>query len=265
MDVKAYLLELGYSEEDATTLSSDTKMAKAITTAAQKYEEANTLAQQTTQQKTELEKWWKETAQPAILNADGGSAAAKAEAARYKTYIADLKEKGYPVPDDWTKDPVTPAPAPTPAAAPTYLDPQKAAMEMAQATARLHDLSVEYQELYGAPLANTYGLLEEARNQNKPLTDYVRSKFNFDQKRTELNAKKESDRVAAITRDIEQKLEAKYAERANPNLAPAVVSRAVQVAEANKEHADSWKTKVGRTEAKRDRLSTFRNVVTKIA
>lgn len=259
MDVKSYLIELGYSEEDANTFASDEKMSKAITKAVDTYEEAQKLHTTTKQQKDELDKWWKETAQPAILNADSGGAAAKAEAAQYKTYIKSLKEQGYPVPDEWMKDGAPVTPATPPPAAPTF-DPQKSAYEMAQATARLYDLGEEYRELYGTSLPGAASLLDEARGANKPLTDYVRSKFNFDQKRTELAAKKEADRVAAITKDITEKLEAKYAERANPNLAPAVVSRAAQVAEANKDHADSWKTKQGRTEAKKDRLIQFRNV-----
>jgi hypothetical protein len=259
VDVKSYLIELGYTDEDATTFASDEKMSKAITKAVETYEEAQKIQTTTATQKAELDKWWKETAQPAILNADSGGAAAKAEAARYKTYISSLKDQGYPVPDEWTKEGATTVTPAAPPALPAF-DPQKSAYEMAQATARLYDLGEEYRDLYGTSLPGAASLRDEARGQNKPLTEYVRSKFNFDQKRAEISAKKEADRVASITKDITEKLEAKYAERSNPNLAPAVISRAAQVAEANKDHADSWKTKIGRTEAKKDRLIQFRNV-----
>jgi hypothetical protein len=266
MDAKAYLIELGYSAEDATTLASDTKTVKAIEAAANQFEsgkkaqEAAELARTETQtQKNELDKWWKETAQPAILNADGGTAAARAEAARYKEYIKTLKERGYPELDEMLKE-TTVTPTVTPNNAPQF-DAQKAAVEMAQATARLYDLGSEYQELYGSPLPGAYNLLEEARTNGKPLTDYVRNKFNFDAKRTEISTKKESDRVAAITKDITERLEADYAKKANPMLAPAITSRAAAVVEAAGENKDSWKTKQGRNEAKKDRLLQFRNVL----
>lgn len=269
MDAQQYLVELGYTAEEAATQLTDARFKKSIETAIQAREEGIAAREQAAKDKAELDKWWKETAQPSLLNGDGNAAAAKAEAARLKTFMQTFVDQGYPVPDEIKSalkgtEPVTTT-TPATATTPAHLDPQKAAMEMAQATARLHDLSVEYQELYGTPLSNTYGLLEEARSQNKPLTDYVRSKFNFDGKRSEIAEKKINDRIAAAVKEKEEQLAAKFAERANPNLAPAVVSRAVQVAEANKEHADSWKTKVGRNEAKRDRLLSFRNVDTKIA
>lgn len=266
MDVKSYLIELGYSDEDAATLAGDSKMAKAFEASAKRYEEAQRVQQETAQQKSELDKWWKETAQPAILNADGGSAAARAEAAQYKTYIQSLKDQGYPVPEDWLKggqQPVTPNPTVTPAQ-PT-VDTNKFALDMARSTAMLHDLSVEYQDLYGTPLSGTAALLDEARQANKPLTDYVRSKFNFDGKRSERAEAKINERIASAVKEAEEKAAAKAAEFRNPLLAPAVTSRAAQVLEANKDHKDSWRTKQGRQEAKASRLVQFRNIAVKTA
>jgi hypothetical protein len=265
MDVKAYLIELGYSDEDATTFAADPKMAKAFEASAKRYEEAQNLHQQTTQQKNELDKWWKETAQPAILNADGGSAAAKAEAAQYKTYIQSLKDQGYPVPEEWLKggQPVNPTPAPTPAS--STFDPKKVARDFAVSTTMLHDLGEEYRELYGEPLRNTTALLEEAQQANKPLTEYVRAKFNFEGKRAERAEAKINERIQAAVKEAEERERAKAAERSNPLLAPAVTSRAAQVLEANKDNKDSWKTKQGRQEAKASRLVQFRNIAAKTA
>lgn len=266
MDIKSYLLELGYTDSEAVEMAADPKTQKALNGAVNRYEEgtrakseAESMRQQTTQQKQELDKWWKDTAQPAILAADGGGAQAKAEAAQYKAYITDLKEKGYPVPDNWVSNP-TPAVVAQTMTTPAY-DPQKAAMEFANATTLMFDLDSEYQTLFGERLPNANGLLREAQQNGKPLTDYVRSKFNFDSKKQEMNTKRETDRVERITKDITEKLEAKYAERSNPNLAPAVVSKAAQVVERQGEHAESWRTKKTRHEAKKDRLIEFRNVL----
>jgi hypothetical protein len=267
MDVKSYMIELGYSEEDATTYANDPKLAKIVTAAASRYEEGNqakTAAEQAAaeaaQKSADLAKWWKDTAQPAILNADGGTATARAEAAKYQAYIKSLKESGYPVPDEMLATTKAP-PAVVPPAHQDNFDPRQAAIDMARQTAMVADLDSEYRELFGSSIpGGLSGMLEESLAAGKSLRDHVRAKFNFDGKRQELAAKKETDRVAAITKDLTEKLEAKYASRSNPNLAPAVIAKGVAVAEANKDHADSWKTRDGRREAKIDRLDRFKGL-----
>ncbi len=267
MDVKAYLLELGYSEEDAATYANDPKLAKVVTASATRYEEGNSAktaaeaaAAEAARKSKELADWWTSTAQPAILAADSGTASARAEAARYQAYIKSLKDSGYDIPADMLAATVTPVV--TPAVIPTNnFDPRAAAIDMARQTALVSDLDNEYRELFGSSVPGGLSpLLDESLAAGKPLRDYVRSKFNFDGKRQEIAAKKETERVAAITKDITDKMEAKYASRSNPNLAPAVVTKAAAVAEANKDNADSWKTRDGRREAKIERLDRFKGL-----
>lgn len=266
MDVVSYLKELGYSDADAQTMAADEKISKPIASALSARDEGFAARTQAEAQKAELNKWWKETAQPAILNADGGSASAKAEAARLKAYMQTFVDQGYPVSDEIksalkgdTVNPVTPSNP----AAPNF-DPKKFQEDFSNDTARamtkIYDLAEEYRELYGERLPNASGLFEEARTSNRPLTDYVRSKFNFDGKRAEIGEKKIQDRITAAVQQAESKAAAKAAEYRNPNLAPAISSRAAQVREQFKDKADSWKTKQGRTEAKAERLIEFRNV-----
>ena len=267
MDVKSYLLELGYSQEDATTLAADEKMSKAITAAASRYEEGNqakTAAEQSAaeaaQKSADLAKWWKDTAQPAILNADSGTALAVAKYAKATAYIKSLADSGYPVPPEMLEATVTP-PVVVPPVHQNNFDPRQTAIDMARQTAMVADLDSEYRELFGSSIpGGLSGMLDESLAAGKPLRDHVRAKFNFDGKRQELAAKKETDRVAAITKDLTEKLEAKYASRSNPNLAPAVIAKGVAVAEANKDHADSWKTRDGRREAKIERLDKFKGL-----
>lgn len=271
MTPQEYLLELGYTAEDATTLLADEKFAKPITAALGRYEEASTLSKQAQEQKQALDKWWKEEAQPALLNADGGSAAAKAEAARYRTYMQEFVDKGYPVSDEIKnslKGTVTPV-NPTPANPVPQFDPQKfqsqIGNETADAMVHLYDLGEEYRELYGGRMPNSAALLAEARQANKPLTEYVRTKFNFEGKRTEIADKKIQDRIAAAQKETEERVRAEEAAKRNPNLAPAITSRSAEIKAALGDKKDSWKTKVGRNEAKADRLVQFRQVASKIA
>lgn len=256
IDIKKYLLDIGYDEADATTFSADPKMAKAFEAAAKQYEDGTSAKAAADKQSKELNEWWTRDAQPAILAADGGGAAAKAEAARYKAYVLDLKEKGYPVPEEWVKEGASTVPPVV--TAPTSIDPQKFAMDTAESMTMLYDLGTEYQDLYGTPLPNAHGLLQEAKAARTNLRDHVRSKFNFDGKRSERAEAKITERVEAARKEEREKFAAEAAKHNNPLLAPAVTSRAAAIVEAQGDNKDSWKTKQGRNEAKRDRLEQFR-------
>jgi len=270
--VQEYLAQLGYSPEDAATLAADEKVSKPIAQALSRYDEGQQALTQAQQQKQELDKWWKETAQPAILNADGGSAAAKAEAARLKAYMQTFVDQGYPVSEEIKsalkgEQPVTTTTSQT--TQQSSFDPDKYQRNIANDTAfnmaRVYDLGEEYKELFGSRMPNVEGLLDEARQQNKPLREYVASKFNFEGKRQEIAEKKIQDRIAAAVAEKEAVFNAKLAERQNPLLAPAVTSKAALVREQFKDKGELWKTKAGRAEAKQERVLQFRNEVAKTA
>lgn len=262
MDVKEYLVSIGYSNEDATTFASDTKMAKAFEASAKQYEEGVSAKTAAEKQTKELNEWWKNEAQPSLLSADSNGAQAKADAARYRTYLEDMKAKGYPVDESFlgTKQVEKKVEQNQP-----NFDPKQFAYETADATALLYDLGNEYQDLYGTPLPNAHGLLQEAKASRISLRDHVRTKFNFDGKRTERTEAKVNERIEAARKEEREKAAAESAKHNNPLLAPAITSRAAAAVEAAGDHADSWKTKQGRNEAKRDRLLQFRNVATKVA
>jgi hypothetical protein len=262
MDIKKYLLDIGYDEADATTLSADPKMAKAFEASARQYEEGRTAKADAEKQSKELNEWWTRDAQPAILAADGGGAAAKAEAARYKAYVLDLKEKGYPVPEEWVKEGSTVPPVVTAPA--NNFDPKEFAMGQAEAMTMLYDLGTEYQDLYGAPLPNAHGLLQEAKAARSNLRDHVRSKFNFDGKRQERSEAKINERIEAARKDERDKAMADAAKNNHPFLSAPVTSRAAAVVEAQGDNKDSWKTKQGRNEARIARRAEFRPFGAKI-
>lgn len=257
MTLTEFITSTGVSAEDAATFAADAKMSKIFEASMKRYDEGTIAQTAAAQQKKELDEWWTRDAQPAILAADGGGAAAKAEAAQYRTYIKDLKDKGYPVPEEWVKEGSTVIPPVVAAPANTF-NPQEFAMGQADAMTMLYDLGTEYQDLYGAPLPNAHGLLQEAKAARSNLRDHVRSKFNFDGKRSERAEAKITERINAAVKERETQLAAEAAKHNNPLLAPAVTSRAAQVVEMQGDNKDSWKTKQGRNEAKRDRLDQFR-------
>lgn len=255
MTLAEFIQSTGVSAEDANTFASDAKMSKIFEASQRQYEAGVSAKADADKATADLNKWWKDEAQPAILSADNGGAQSKADAARYRTYLEDMKAKGYPVNDEWLGVAPKTDPAPAPA---NNFNPQEFAMGQAEAMTMLYDLGTEYAELYGSPLPNAHGLLQEAKAARSNLRDHVRSKFNFDGKRQERSEFKITERINAAVKERETQLAAEAAKRNNPLLAPAVISKAASVVEAQGDNKDSWKTKQGRNEAKRDRLEQFR-------
>lgn len=256
MTLTEFITSTGVSAEDAATFAADAKMSKIFEASMKQYEAGITAKADADKQRGELDKWWKDEAQPALLNADSGGAQAKADAARYRTYLEDMKAKGYPVDDEWLgkpKEEKKPVSEPT-----NNFNPQEFAIGQAEAMTMLYDLGTEYQDLYGSPLPNAHGLLQEAKAARSNLRDHVRAKFNFDGKRSERAEAKITERINAAVKERETQLAAEAAKHNNPLLAPAVTSRAAAIVEAAGDNKDSWKTKQGRNEAKRDRLEQFR-------
>ena len=62
-----------------------------------------------------------------------------------------------------------------------------ATTQAARLDAVIHDLSVEYQELFGKPLRNAAGLIDEALASGKTLRQFTEEKFDFGKKRQEVS------------------------------------------------------------------------------
>lgn len=64
--------------------------------------------------------------------------------------------------------------------------------------ATFHDLNVKHQELFGKPLTNAAGLLQEATTAGKSLSEYVATKFKFSEREAALAEERTKAREAEI-------------------------------------------------------------------
>lgn len=272
MDIKKYLLEQGYSEDEATTLAGDQKMAKAIGAALTRHEEAtraqaaaDKALQDARAEREQLNQFWTGEALPKLTAADTKLAKAEAERARYATYLKSLKDAGYDVPDDLVAAaPPTPAKNQSDPGQPgNYLtreDFQKELMGFAPSMITLGQVSNEYSDLVGGPYLTMESDFEEARKANKPFSAFVREKYDFQGKRAAREQKKLQDtidaKVAEQLKTKEAELAAKYG--SNGEMRVQVPSKFDSM--RTNEHKDSWKTHAGRDQAKKDRLSRFANI-----
>ena len=270
MDVKTFLLEQGLTEEEVKGM--DTKTAKVLATALGRYEEGSTAlatAQEESKKaadaKKEAEEFWDQKVTPALAGVDKRIATASSETARYKAYLASLKEQGYDVPDDLIaapkKEGVDPARDPESGKWVTPDQLGKEIRSVAPTMVSLVALSNEYQDLYGSPYVTADADWEEAQKSRKPFREFVRDKYKFAAKKSEreqAKLQKDKDDYAA---DKVKAAQAQWAERhgENPELRSPMASKFDKI-EKMAERKDSWKTSTARDAARKDRLVKFSNL-----
>ena len=274
MDVKAYLLQQGLSEEETNTLAGNEKYRTVLEASAKQFEEAKAARAAADQaladaqkNKTDLENFWKNEATPKLLQADQTIAQTRAEKARLAAYLQSLAEQGYDIPKEYLDTPATP---PNPAGTPsnggpangqyfTREDAKKEFESTAENLTLIQDLNNEYFQLFGSFPTSLNADLKEARTQNKGLRDFVRAKYNFDGKRSEIEAKKAADREAAIRKEERDKVLAEEAaKRHDPETRVQLPSN--YDALRSGPNKDTWKTEAGRKQAKEARLRQFANI-----
>lgn len=269
-DLKAFLMEQGLTAEEIAGMSE--KHQKVFAAALGRFEEGSSALKKSSAEleaaraeRTEANTFYEEKVVPALANVDKRVAVAESEKARYAAYLKSLKDQGYDVPDNLLTAPAKPGADPVrdPETG-KYVTPEQMGNEfrsVAPTMVSLIALSNEYQDLYGAPYVSADADWEEAQKARKPLREFVREKYKFADKRLERDKAKEESRISAMvderSKAKEAELVAKYG--SNPDLRSPVASKFDKI-EKIAEHKDSWKTRAGREDARKDRLARFANV-----
>lgn len=267
MDPRAYLTELGYSNDDIAAMLADDKQAKLIAATAKTYGEAKTLRQQAEAEKAETASFWEQKTQELqgsvqrLTAAEKRAAQAEAAAAQRTAYLKSLKDQGYDVPDEYIGG-ASANPNPEPPKYLTREDFEKGVRATAPDLVSLTALSNEYRSLFG----NDYVAIEDdfkaAQAAGKPLREYARSKYNFEGKRTELAAAADQKRIDEIVAERmktrEAELAAKYG--SNPELRSPLPSKFDRLSKSEGFKNDSWKSQEGRDANRQSRLKRFENI-----
>lgn len=228
MDIKEFLTEQGLTAEEITAVVGNEKQAKAMTAALEKFtagSEALTSAQAA---KKEAEDYWtsKTTELQNGVNrltaAEKRAAKAEAEAAQRTAYLKSLKAQGYDVPDEVVGEvtpPVTTTTVPDPSKFLTRDDWEQQSRKIAPDLVTLTSLSNEYQYLTGQPYVDINTDFEEARKNGKPLTEFVRAKYDFAGKRKQKDDAAAEERFQARHKELLAAEEKKWQEAhgSNPN------------------------------------------------
>jgi hypothetical protein len=270
-DIRIYLAEQGLTAEEIAAIVGNDKTMKAMTAALGKYDDgvnlstkAHTDLEAANAAKTEAENFWEQKVTPALAGVDRRVATANSEAARYKAYLQSLKDQGYDVPADLLTAPVATTTTTSTSATGGFTreDFNKEMQGTGLTLVTLNGLSNEYFDLFGAPYLTGEQDFADAQKARKSMREFVKEKYKFEDKRKEKQAAAEKTRIDAIVADQvktkEAELQAKYGSNSETRIPMA--SKFDKIEKDRAANKDSWKSNVGRKEARENRLKKFENV-----
>jgi hypothetical protein len=276
MTIQEFLTSQGLSTDEITAITGNPAQAKAMTAALSQFEagQAATAAAQAQQKETETY-WASKTTDLATIETKqkelrDRAAAAEARLAARTGWLQSLKAGGYDIPDEiiGAGAPVNPVGV-TPTEAPRTDNGQfmtrdewdKRARSIAPDLVTLTALSNEYQYLNGKPYTDINADFAEASKQGKPLTEFVRAKYDFQGKHAAKEAAaQESSYQERYAKDLAAE-RSKWAQEhgPNPNTRIPLPSSFDKLASQPGFDSKSWANAETRKANRQARLEKFSN------
>lgn len=268
MDVKQYLISThGLSAEEAAVIADNPKYASIYEKAAKEAEDGKTAFLKAQETKTALEQWNQNTVIPYVQKADNEIAKIKAEKAAMSAHMAELKARGYEIPDAYLSE-ATPSATKVETVATAGKDYDDLIQKGQLAQMELIDLANEAFDLTGKRIRvnDEYKQFANEARPGENLRSYVTRKYDLENIRTA----KENERKTAYEKGIADnavaaaKAEWAKSNGSNPETRVPQNSRFAQVLESRKGDGNSdkdgrplWQTQAGRQEASQRRLEKY--------
>jgi hypothetical protein len=273
MDVKQYLISThGLSEDEAKVIADNPKYASIYEKAAKEAEDGKTAFLKAQETKTALEQWNQNTVIPYVQKADNEIAKIKAEKAAMAAHMAELKARGYEIPDAYLADtPPTPGnnvpPAPSPGK-----DYDDLIQKGQLAQMELIDLANEAYDLTGKRVSvnSEYREFSKEARPGETLRSYVTRKYDLENIRSTRSKEAEQKKLDdyAAVKVAAEKAEWAKSHGTNGETRIPQNSRFDKVVESRKADGNAdkdgrplWQTQAGREEARKNRLDKYAGLV----
>ena len=260
MTIEEVLAAEGYTPEEQTALLGNPKNKGLLTKILQQSEEGTTALLKAQELETNIRKFNDETVIPYGAKKDQEAAAARAEAAKYQTYLKSLKDAGYDIPDAYLS--VAPEKVEPAKVEPKYvqaadLDSQgKAYMSLLSLSERARDLLG-----HGLDIESEYEDFGKNKRPNENLRAYVDRKYDLTAKATERDNKKKSDYEEKLRKEGEERYQKANPRSANDGIATPRASKFDRFQKLPDDVRDNHKTLAGREKATQARLEKYRDIL----
>ena len=260
MTIEEVLAAEGYTAEEQTALLGNPKNKGLLTKILQQSEEGTTALLKAQELETNIRKFNDETVIPYGAKKDQEAAAARAEAAKYQTYLKSLKEAGYDIPDAYLS--VAPEKVEVKPAEPRYVKPEdldnqgKAYMSLLSMSEKARDLLG-----HGLDIESEYEDFGKNKRPNENLRAYVDRKYDLTAKATERENKKKADYEEKLRKEGEERYQKTNPRSANDDLQVARASKFDRFEKLPDDVRDNHKTLAGREKATQARLEKYRDIL----
>ena len=260
MTIEEVLAAEGYTAEEQTALLGNPKNKGLLTKILQQSEEGTTALLKAQELETNIRKFNDETVIPYGAKKDQEAAAARAEAAKYQTYLKSLKEAGYDIPDAYLS--VAPEKVEVMPAEPRYVKPEdldnqgKAYMSLLSMSEKARDLLG-----HGLDIEQEYEDFGKNKRPNENLRAYVDRKYDLTAKATERDNKKKFDYEEKLRKEGEERYQKANPRSANDDLQVARASKFDRFQKLPDDVRDNHKTLAGREKATQNRLEKYHDLL----
>lgn len=261
MTIDEVLAAEGYTAEESKALTDNPKNKALLSKILQQSEEGKTALLKAQELEQNIRKFNDETVIPYGAKKDQEAAAARAEAAKYQTYLKSLKDAGYDIPEAYLAA-APPENAQPPKNEPKYvqaedLDKQgKAYMSLLSMSEKARDLLG-----HGLDIEAEYEDFGKNRRPNENLRAYVDRKYDLTAKETARKDKEKADYEEKLRKEGEERYQKAHPRTANEELRTPQASKFDRFQKLPDDRKDLHKTLAGREQATQNRLEKYAHVL----
>lgn len=273
MNVKDYLISTqGLSEDEAKVIADNPKYAGVYEKLAKEAEDGKTAYLKAQETKTALEQWNQNTVIPYVQKADNEIAKIKAEKAAMSAHMAELKARGYEIPDAYLSESAATTAATTTTTSAAVKDYDDLIQKGQLAQMELIDLANEAYDLTGKRVSvnSEYREFSKEARPGETLRSYVTRKYDLENIRSTRAAEAEQKKLDTYAETKLSAAKAEWAKSHGTNGETRIPqnSRFDKVVEARKGDGNAdkdgrplWQTQEGREQARKNRLEKYSQVM----
>lgn len=259
MTIEEVLNAEGYTDEEAKGLIENPKHKGLLTKILQKSEEGTTALLKAQELEQNIRKFNDETVIPYGAKKDAEAAAARAEAAKYQTYLKSLKDSGYDIPEAYLNA------APPANAEPAKVEPKYVKAEdldnQGKAYMSLLSMSEKARDLlgHGLDIEAEYDDYGKNRRPNENLRGYVDRKYDLGAKEKARADQKKSEYEEKLRKEGEERYAKANPRSANDELQTLRATKFDKFKTIADERKGSWQTVGGREQATQARMEKYKD------
>jgi hypothetical protein len=263
MTIEEILKNEGYTDEEAKILIDNPKYAGTLKKLVDTAENGTTALLKAQELEKNIRTFNDETVIPYGAKKDAEAAAARAEAAKYQTYLKSLKEAGYEIPDAYLSAPPAEAPKVTERAPdgryvkPEDLDSQgRAYMSLMSMSEKARDLLG-----HGLDIEAEYDDFGKNKRPQERLRDYIDRKYDLSAKQQAKEAKAKEDFEEKLRKEGEERYAKAHPRSENEDLRIPAASKHDKFKVIADEKKNNWQTREGREASTLARQDKYKNLL----